>query len=218
MAPREPPPSRYRMPDPDSALANGLLASGGDLEPGTVIDAYRRGIFPWPDTSGRLLWWSPDPRAVLPLDGFHESRSLRRTRRRAGFTVTVDRACAAVMTGCAERREGTWITAEMQRAYLRLADLGWVHSVEIWSGDLLAGGLYGVAIGGFFAAESMFHRRTDASKIALAALVERLAARRFTLLDVQFVTDHLQSLGAVAIARDEYLARLRSAIASGARF
>ena len=206
------------MPDPESALPNGLLASGGDLEPGTVIDAYRRGIFPWPDPAGRLLWWSPDPRAILPLDGFHESRSLRRVRRRGVFGVTFDRACDAVMAGCAERREGTWITREMKRAYLHLADLGWVHSVEVWAAGRLAGGLYGVAIGGLFAAESMFHRESDASKVALAALVERLAAHRYMLLDVQFVTDHLTSLGAVEIPRDVYLARLRAAIASDVRF
>jgi len=218
MGPREPPPSRYRMPDPCSALPNGLLAAGGDLEPGTVLEAYRRGIFPWPDPDGRLLWWSPDPRAVLPVDRFHQSRSSRRTRRRRGFAISIDHACAAVMAGCAERAEGTWITPSMTRAYLALAALGWVHSVEVWDGEALAGGVYGVAIGGFFAAESMFHRRTDASKIALGALVEHIAARGFTLLDVQFLTDHLASLGATAIAREEYLRALEVAIAMEARF
>jgi leucyl/phenylalanyl-tRNA--protein transferase len=206
------------MPDPRSALPNGLLASGGDLEPGTVLSAYRGGIFPWPDLSGRVLWWSPDPRAVLPLDGFHQSRSLRRTGRRGRFSVSFDRACEAVMAGCAERAEGTWLTPGMTRAYLQLATLGWVHSVEVWTGERLAGGLYGVAIGGFFAAESMFHRRTDASKIALAALVERIGLRGFTLLDVQFLTDHLASLGAIEMSRDDYLVRLRAAIAMQARF
>jgi leucyl/phenylalanyl-tRNA--protein transferase len=218
MGPREPPPSRYRMPDPRSASPDGLLASGGDLEPGTVLAAYRRGVFPWPDAEGRLLWWSPDPRAVLPLDGFHESRSLRRTRRRETFSVSFDRACEAVMAGCAERAEGTWITTPMTRAYLALAELGWVHSVEVWAGEQLAGGLYGVAIGGFFAAESMFHRKSDASKVALAALIERIAIGGFVLLDVQFLTDHLASLGAITVSRDDYLARLRAAIAMEARF
>jgi len=206
------------MPDPRSAPPEGLLASGGDLEPGTVLAAYRGGIFPWPDPAGRLLWWSPDPRAILPIDGFHESRSLRRTQRRRRFAVSFDRACAAVLAGCADRAEGTWITAPMTRAYLQLAELGWVHSVEVWAGERLVGGLYGVAIGGFFAAESMFHRETDASKVALAALVEHCAARGFALLDVQFLTDHLASLGAISLARDHYLARLGPAIAMQARF
>ncbi len=218
MLPREPRPSRYRMPDPRAALPNGLLAAGGDLEPGTVLAAYRAGIFPWPDPSERLRWWSPDPRAVLPLDGFHESRSLRRKRRRGAFQVTFDRACAEVLAGCAERSEGTWITPDMKEAYLTLHGLGWVHSVEVWAGERLVGGLYGVAIGALFAAESMFHRASDASKIALAALVERLRANRFTLLDVQLLTPHLASLGAREIPRRDYLARLSAAIASPARF
>jgi leucyl/phenylalanyl-tRNA--protein transferase len=180
-----------------------------------VLAAYRAGIFPWPDQTGRLLWWSPDPRTVLPLDGFHESRSLRRTRRRGIFSVTFDRACADVIVACgANRPEGTWITRDMREAYLRLHHLGWVHSVEVWSGERLVGGLYGVAIGAFFAAESMFHRANDASKVAVAELVERLRSRRFELLDVQFLTTHLASLGAREIVRAEYLRRLASAIAS----
>ena len=218
MRPREPPPSRYRMPDPRTAPPNGPLAAGGDLSPGTVLAAYRAGIFPWPDGAGRLLWWSPDPRAILPLEGFHESRSLRRTRRRAAFTTTVDRACGEVMSGCADRAEGTWITPAMRAAYLELATLGWVHSVEVWRGGELAGGLYGLAIGGFFAAESMFHRETDASKVALTALVERLLPHGFTLLDVQFLTPHLESLGTVPLSRDDYLSRLRAAIVMPASF
>jgi leucyl/phenylalanyl-tRNA---protein transferase len=203
------------MPNPASAAPNGLIAAGGDLAPGTVLAAYRGGIFPWPDQSGRLLWWSPDPRTVLPLEGFHESRSLRRTRRRELFTVTFDRACDDVIVACATGRpEGTWITREMRDAYLGLHDLGWVHSVEVWSGERLVGGLYGVAIGAFFAAESMFHRASDASKIAVAELVERLRSRKFDLLDVQFLTTHLASLGAREIPRAKYLHRLASAIAS----
>ncbi|MGH7818946.1 MAG: leucyl/phenylalanyl-tRNA--protein transferase, partial [Candidatus Binatia bacterium] len=174
--------------------------------------AYRRGIFPWPDREGELLWWSPDPRAVLPLEDFHESRSLRRTRRRGRLRVTWDTCCTEVIRGCADRAEGTWIVPDMLRAYARLHELGWVHSVEVWSGERLAGGLYGVAIGGFFAAESMFHRETDASKIALAELVDRLRARGLRLLDVQFRTPHLASLGAVEIPRDRYLDRLDDAL------
>jgi len=201
------------MPDPLPAPPHGLLASGGDLEPGTILDAYRHGIFPWPDPEGQLLWWSPDPRAILPLDAFHESRSLRRLRRRGGCTVTRDRACAAVIEGCGDRSEGTWITTAMAAAYLRLHHLGWVHSIEVWSGVDLVGGVYGVAIGGFFAAESMFHRVANASKVALAALVDHLRTRGFALLDVQLTTPHLASLGVVEISRAVYLERLASAMA-----
>jgi len=218
MRPTEPAPSRYRMPDPRSAPPRGPVAAGGDLAPGTVLDAYRHGIFPWPDAAGQLLWWSPDPRAILPLAGFHESRSLRRVRRQDRFRISWDRACEAVVRACAERPEGTWITPAMVDAYTRLHALGWVHSVEAWAGDSLAGGVYGVAIGGFFAAESMFHRARDASKAALAALVERLHARGFTLLDVQILTPHLASLGGVEIARDAYLERLAAALDTPASF
>jgi leucyl/phenylalanyl-tRNA---protein transferase len=212
--PIEPPPSRYRMPSPSLATPQGLLAAGGDLEPGTLLDAYRHGIFPWPDGAGRLLWWSPDPRTVLPLDGFHESHSLRRLRRQGRLQVTRDAACAQVIAGCGERPEGTWITPAIRRAYLRLHELGWVHSVEVWHGERLVGGVYGVAIGGLLAAESMFHRERDASKVALAELVEWLRARGFSLLDVQLSTEHLRSLGAVEIPRHEYLARLSVALAA----
>lgn len=206
------------MPDPRGAPAHGLIAGGGDLEPGTLLAAYRSGIFPWPDREGRLLWWSPDPRAILPLDGFHESRSLRRTRRRQLFRVTFDKACPEVIRGCADRPEGTWITPAMIDAYIGLHRLGWVHSVEVWKEEALVGGLYGVAIGGFFAAESMFHRATDASKVALAELVERLRSRGFELLDVQFRTPHLASLGVVEIPRAEYLQRLDEALRRPASF
>jgi leucyl/phenylalanyl-tRNA--protein transferase len=206
------------MPSPVRASPEGLLAAGGDLEPGTILAAYRRGIFPWPDGSGRVLWWSPDPRAVLPLDGFHESRSLGRTRRRGHLTVTFDHACAEVIAACGERAEGTWITAAMRDAYVRLHALGWVHSVEVWREDGLVGGVYGVALGGFFAAESKFHRVADASKLALGALVARLGARGFSLLDVQFQTEHLASLGVVEIPRATYLRELRTALALPATF
>src|SRR5690606_14494718 len=142
--PIEPPPSRYVMPPAELAPSHGCLAAGGDLEPGTILAAYRAGIFPWPDPTGRPLWWPPAPRAVLPLDGFHESRSLRRVRRRNAFRVTRDEACAAVIAGCADRPEGTWITPALRRAYVRLHALGWVHSVEVWHDATLVGGLYGV--------------------------------------------------------------------------
>jgi leucyl/phenylalanyl-tRNA--protein transferase len=218
MQPREPPPSRFRMPNPQTALPNGLLACGGDLEPGTLLAAYRAGIFPWPDSDGRLLWWSPDPRAILPLDRFHESRSLRRTRRRGEFRTSCDRAYTRVMQECADRPEGTWINSEMIAAYVALHELGWAHSVEVWAGERLVGGVYGVAIGGLFAAESMFHRESDASKVALAELVDHLRRREYGLLDVQLPTDHLASLGAIAVARDDYRRLLAQAIATRARF
>ena len=211
--PVEPPPTRYQMPDPRAALPSGLLAGGGDLEPGTILAAYRAGIFPWPDATGTLYWWSPDPRAVLPLDGMHVSHSLRRTLRRGRLTITTDRAFADVIAGCADRADGTWITPEMLVAYTRLHELGWAHSVEVWDGDRLAGGLYGVAVGGLFAAESMFHRVRDASKMALVALVEHLLSRGLALLDVQLRTPHLASLGVVEVPRVEYLRRLAAALA-----
>jgi leucyl/phenylalanyl-tRNA--protein transferase len=201
------------MPDPRRAPDHGLVAAGGDLAPGTLLAAYRAGIFPWPDAQGRLLWFSPDPRATLPLDAFHESHSLRRTRRRGRFAVTRDEDFAGVMTGCATTHGATWITPDMHAAYVELHQLGWAHSIEVWRAEELVGGVYGVTVGGVFAAESMFHLAPDASKVALATLVEHLVARAFTLLDVQLLTPHLASLGAIEISRDEYLARLRTALA-----
>jgi leucyl/phenylalanyl-tRNA---protein transferase len=210
---------RVQDPRRRGSAAERAPRRGGDLAPGTILAAYRAGIFPWPDADGRLLWWSPNPRTILPLDAFHESRSLRRRRRSGVFAASLDRACDTVIAACGEARsEGTWITAEMAAAYGRLHGLGWVHSVEVWAGTELVGGLYGIAIGGFFAAESMFHRATDASKIALAELVTHLRARGFELLDVQFLTPHLESLGCVEIPRAEYLRRLQRAIASPVLF
>jgi leucyl/phenylalanyl-tRNA--protein transferase len=207
------------MPDPQGAPPHGLVAAGGDLAPGTLLAAYRAGIFPWPDPDGQLLWWSPDPRAVLPLDGFHESHSLGRLRRSGRLQVTLDRDCGGVIDGCASGRpEGTWITAAMRDAYLALHRLGWVHSVEVRQGDVLVGGVYGVAIGRFFAAESMFHRVRDASKLALGALVRHLCSRGFLLLDVQLPTAHLTSLGIVTIERSAYLRRLARALAGPPRW
>jgi leucyl/phenylalanyl-tRNA--protein transferase len=206
------------MPEPADASPSGLLAGGGDLAPGTILAAYRAGIFPWPDAAGTLLWWSPDPRAILPLDGMHVPRRLRRTQQGGAFRVSIDQACPAVISACADRPGGTWITAPIHAAYVRLHELGWTHSLEVWRGEQLAGGVYGVAIGGFFAAESMFHAVRDASKVALAALVEHLRAQGFALLDVQLRTPHLASLGAVEITRAEYLARLAEAVALPARF
>ncbi|MDZ7732841.1 MAG: leucyl/phenylalanyl-tRNA--protein transferase [Acidimicrobiia bacterium] len=191
-----------------------MVGVGADLEPGTLLVAYRRGLFPMPlGRDGPVAWWSPDPRAVIPLDGLRVSRSLRRSCRR--FQVRVDTAFAEVVEGCAApHRPGGWIRDDIRDAYVRLHELGWAHSVETWSpdGSELVGGLYGVAVGGLFAGESMFHRVSDASKVALVGLVERLRAGGATLLDVQWRTEHLQSLGAIELPRAEYLARLAEAV------
>jgi leucyl/phenylalanyl-tRNA--protein transferase len=187
---------------------------GADLEPGTLLSAYRTGIFPMPVAAGDdevLVWWSPDPRGVLPLDGLRVGRSLRRSCTR--FEIRVDSAFEAVVDACADpSRSGRWITPSIRDAYVGLHRLGWAHSVEAWDAEGLAGGLYGVAVGGLFAGESMFHRRTDASKVALVGLVERLREGGAALLDVQWVTPHLASLGAVEVPRAEYLERLAEAV------
>ena len=209
--PVEPPPSAWGFPPAEEADEHGVVGVGADLEPGTLLHAYRSGLFPMP-IAGTIGWWSPDPRGVLPLDGLVVSRSLTRATRR--FEVRVDTAFDAVLEACADpRRPGGWISPPILDAYRRLHRLGWAHSVEAWDDDGLAGGLYGVAIGGLFAGESMFHRRTDASKVALVGLVELLRAGGVDrLLDVQWRTDHLASLGVVEIPRAEYLTRLRRAL------
>lgn len=208
------PACRFRFPDPRRADAAGLVASGGDFEPPTLIAAYRRGIFPWPAEGIDLLWWSPDPRAILPLDALHVSRRLGQTLRQRRFRVTIDADFAAVIAGCAERGDDeTWITPVLRGAYERLHALGWAHSVEVWTLEgSLAGGLYGVTVGGLFAAESMFHRARDASKIALVALVQQCRATGVTLLDIQMPTPHLASMGAVTLTRAEYLRRLAAVV------
>jgi leucyl/phenylalanyl-tRNA--protein transferase len=212
--------SRVRFPNPGRAGADGLVAIGGDLEPETLIAAYRRGIFPWPAEDIDLLWWSPDPRAVIPIDGLHVSRRLVQTLRQRRFRVTIDADFAGVIAGCAARGdEETWITPALRAAYERLHALGWAHSVEVWTlAGALAGGLYGVAIGGLFAAESMFHHVTDASKIALVALVQQCRASGMELLDVQMPSTHLTSLGAITIPRGEYLRRLAGVIDRAVNF
>ena len=210
--PTEPPASRWDFPDPESFGPYDLAAFGADLEPGTLLAAYRRGLFPMHTEDGELGWWSPLDRGVIPTDGLIVSKSLRRSRRR--YRVTFDCDLPGVIEGCADpSRPRAWISPEIIKAYLTLGDLGWVHSVETWDGSgALVGGLYGVRIGGLFAGESMFSRERDASKVALVSLVEVLASQPFSLLDVQWVTDHLASLGAVSIGRGEYLRRLAAAI------
>lgn len=197
---------------PELIEGTSLVAIGGDLRPERLLDAYRHGIFPWYDEGDPILWWSPEPRAIFELDGLHVSRRLRRTLRSGRFSVTVNRDFAAVIRGCRDRDEGTWITPEMLRAYETLHALGYAHSVEVWQGGRLAGGLYGVALGGFFAGESMFTRVRDASKVALVHLVQRLRERGFTLFDTQFLTEHTERMGAVEIPRADYLARLKKAL------
>jgi leucyl/phenylalanyl-tRNA--protein transferase len=184
------------------------------LTPNGVELAYRHGIFPMADEgSGEILWFRLDPRAIIPLDGFHISRSLARTLRRGIFEVRVDTDFEGVMRGCADRPEGTWISERFVEVYGALHRAGKAHSVEAWRDGRLVGGAYGLALGGAFMAESMFHREPDASKVALTALVARLQERGFTLLDVQYVTPHLESLGAVEITRREYERRLERALA-----
>jgi leucyl/phenylalanyl-tRNA--protein transferase len=192
----------------------GVVGVGADLQPGTLLAAYRRGLFPMPVSgASRVAWWSPDPRGVLPLDGLRVTRSLRQSCRR--YEVRVDTAFETVVQACAEpSRDGGWINQQVVEAYTRLHELGWAHSVESWAEDgTLAGGLYGVAIGGFFAGESMFHLQRDASKVALVGLVERLRVAGAVLLDVQWTTPHLASLGAIDMRRRRYLDLLAEAVA-----
>jgi leucyl/phenylalanyl-tRNA--protein transferase len=209
----EPPVSPWHFPDP-RGIDDDLVAIGADLEPGTVLAAYRAGLFPMPlDEGDPIGWFSPVRRGVLPLDGLKVSKSLRRSCR--DFEIRVDTAFAEVIDACADpSRDGAWIDGDVRAAYLLLHQLGWTHSVEAWRDGELVGGLYGVAIGGLFAGESMFHRARDASKAALVGLVSLLsdeyADRR--VLDVQWRTDHLATLGVVDIPRRDYLKRLHGAL------
>ena len=201
------------FPPVERALADppGLLAAGGDLAPARLLAAYRNGIFPWYSPGQPVLWWSPDPREVLPVEALHVSRSLARTLRRAHFDVSIDTDFAAVIDACAApraRSPGTWITPEMRTAYLRLHALGAAHSVEVRRGTELVGGVYGVAMGRAFSGESMFSRATDASKIALVALAEWCRGRGHALIDCQLPSAHLRSLGSRPMPRAEFLAYL----------
>jgi leucyl/phenylalanyl-tRNA--protein transferase len=212
--PIEPAPTQWELPSAHSAGDDDLVGIGADLEPGTVLAAYRSGLFPMHLSGQRLVgWWSPARRGVLPLESLVVSRSLRQSCRR--FEVRFDTAFDDVLMACADpSRDGAWINAEIRTAYNRLHDLGWAHSVECWDpdSDSLVGGLYGVHINGLFAGESMFHRVTDASKVALVGLVEHLRDIGAVLLDVQWLTEHLASLGAVELSRSEYLQRLAVAL------
>ena len=209
--------SAHDFPPVDQALdePNGLLCTGGNLEPETVLTAYSRGIFPWYSDDQPILWWSPDPRMVLFPDEFKISKSLGKTIRSHKFEIRFDSAFAAVITACAEPRtlhSGTWILPEMQAAYTRLHQIGFAHSAEAWRDGELVGGLYGIAMGRMFYGESMFARETDASKVAFAALVEKLVADGFGLIDCQQETRHLASFGARPIPRKEFTQRLKELI------
>ncbi len=199
------------FPDPRYAGREGLVAVGGDLSPERLLSAYGHGIFPWfDDDRGPVLWWSPDPRAVLTPAGMKVSRSLGKRLRRGDYMVTMDTDFRAVVEGCAAPRKGggTWITPAMQSAYLQLSELGFAHSVEAWRDGALVGGLYGVSLGRMFFGESMFSRCPDASKVALACLSRQLTSWDFELIDCQIINAHLESLGARPMRRGEFLDRL----------
>lgn len=204
------------FPPPDHADPSGLLAVGGDLSPERLLLAYRLGIFPWYEEGQPVLWWSPDPRLILEPHDLHISRRLRQTLEKGAFQVTFDQAFSAVIEACAivprRGQGGTWITPDMKAAYIRLHRLGYAHSVESWYDGQLAGGVYGVSLGRCFFGESMFFYRRDASKVALATLVERLRAWEFHMIDAQVTTRHLMSLGAKEIPRRLFLSRLKVAL------
>lgn len=211
----EPDSDPAQFPDPQYALVepDGLLAVGGDLSAARLLNAYRQGIFPWYSDGQPILWWSPNPRAVLFPNKLKVSRSLRKTLRKQAYRVTLDSAFADVVEACSEPRpgqDGTWITDEMKQAYIHLHRIGFAHSVECWDNDTLVGGLYGVSMGKVFFGESMFARQSDTSKIAFAHLVEQLKDWNFELIDCQVYTDHLTSLGAEDIPREHFLELLDS--------
>jgi leucyl/phenylalanyl-tRNA---protein transferase len=204
---------RLRFPSPWLADAEGLVAVGGDLSVPRLLLAYRSGIFPW--TVDPITWWSPEPRAIFELEGFHVSHSLAKVLRKAAFQVTVDKAFERVMKGCAapaRGRRSTWISPEFIEAYMQLHEQGHAHSLECWQGARLVGGVYGVAIGGLFAGESMFHRVSNASKVALFHLIEHLRQRGFGLFDIQMLTPATAQLGGTTIPREQYLKRLAEAL------
>ncbi|HNS09326.1 MAG TPA: leucyl/phenylalanyl-tRNA--protein transferase [Candidatus Ozemobacteraceae bacterium] len=207
------------FPDPENADDDGLLAIGGDLRPETLLKAYRSGIFPW--TVRPISWWSPDPRAIFEIENFTLSTRMQRVFRSGRFTFSLDRCFTRVMEGCAAPapgRESTWISPEFIAAYTRLHKIGYAHSAEVWHGGQLAGGVYGVAIGGFFAGESMFHTVSNASTMALAFLIEHLKKQGFELFDSQVISPHTASLGAIEICRKDYLFRLSRALAKSCSF
>lgn len=208
-------PGEPLFPDPEEALPNGLLASGGDLEPGTLLSAYRRGIFPWYGENQPILWWSPNPRCVLFPADFHISSRSRRKIRNSGFTFTLDRAFPAVIDACSRPRheaDGAWLIPEMKIAYMRLRLLGYAHSIEIWKGSSLAGGIYGIALGTTFFGESMFRRENEGSRAALVCLLRLMRILEFSMLDCQQASPHMLAMGASEIPRPDFIARVRSGL------
>ncbi|WP_026042510.1 leucyl/phenylalanyl-tRNA--protein transferase [Pantoea sp. A4] len=196
------------FPPPEMALRepNGLLAMGGDLSPARLLSAYNSGIFPWFSPGDPILWWSPDPRAVLLPENFHLSRSMKRFHQRSPYRVTMNHAFASVIEGCASQRdEGTWITFEVKRAWLRLFELGHAHSIEVWHQDALVGGMYGLSLGKMFCGESMFSRKENASKTALLVFCQHFLRHQGVLVDCQVINPHTASLGAQEIGRVDYL-------------
>jgi leucyl/phenylalanyl-tRNA--protein transferase len=201
---------------PEYATPEGIVGVGGEMTPATLLKAYTAGVFPWFNEGDPVIWWSPDPRAIIPLDRVHIPRRLAATIRQNRFRITTDTRFDDVIRACGENRaDGTWVTDEMIAAYTALHRQGHAHSLEAWLGDELVGGVYGVAVGGLFAGESMFHRVRDASKVALVALLTRLRDRGYELFDTQIINDHTAQFGAVEISRAAYLRRLRSAVAKG---
>lgn len=214
------PPSEWEPFRIDEADEHGIVGIGADLEPPTLLAAYSSGVFPWPHGDW-LPWFSPDPRAIIPVGGLHVSRRLERTIRQGRFRLTINGAFRDVMLGCSRPGDeaDTWVTPPMVEAYCRMHTLGWAHSVEAWDAEgELAGGLYGVSIGGLFAAESMFYRARDASKVALAGFMSHCARVGIELVDVQVLTPHTASMGAVEVSREEYLRRLAEAVGKDVRF
>lgn len=202
-------PSSWAFPPPALADDDGIVGTGADLEPPTLVHAYRQGIFPWPHGWPSLPWFSPDPRAVVRPETLHRSRSLRRTMGRSGWTTTCDEAFLEVIRHCAHgRRDGTWITDDMVAAYTRLHELGWAHSIEVWDADALVGGLYGVQVGAVFTGESMFSRSPSASKVAMCDLLDRFSEAGGQVLDAQLPTEHLTRMGAVEVPRPRWLREL----------
>ena len=203
-----------RFPDPRQASEEGIVAVGGDLEPESLKLAYGQGIFPWPMEGFPLAWFCPADRAILEFERLHVPRSLKKVLRQSQFTFTVNRAFRQVIEACAESprpgQDGTWITTDMIEAYSVFHELGYAHSVEVWDGELLVGGIYGVEVDGVFSAESMFHRVSHASKIALLHLIQYLQAKGLTWMDIQVMTPHMEKLGAFTISRDEFLERFRT--------
>jgi leucyl/phenylalanyl-tRNA--protein transferase len=211
--------NRIVFPDVETAYEDGLLALGGDLKPETLLTAYTSGIFPW--TVKPISWWSPDPRAIFDIETFAPSPRAKRYLRNSSYRISFDEAFAKVMEKCSEPypgREESWVTIEFIRAYCKMHELGFAHSVEVWDGSELVGGVYGVAIRGFFAGESMFYRKSNASTIALLALIDRLLNKGYSLFDSQVITPHTARLGAIEIPRKEYLARLKNALKRDCKF